>query len=339
MKVVYSEAHLLHNPDSETYDGALYPIAEYPERAEVIKGALIEAGHQLVAPNDYDNSSIAAVHTQRYIDYISAQSAAVEGQQDPSEWVDGDGIPHMRTRPQRHTSNYISDSYTPLTHDTFDAAVAAAHAAETSADLLIADGETSYALCRPPGHHAEKQRMGGYCFFNNVAIAANKLSRFGKVAVLDIDFHHGNGTQDIFYDRDDVMFVSLHAHPDNQYPYLTGREDEIGIGDGRFRNMNLPLANGMDANGFYDALQRGLDAIDDFAPSFLAVSVGYDTYRLDPIAGSTADFRIDINDFRGFGLMIRELSVPTMLVQEGGYYVPDLGKLASAFVGGFENQT
>lgn len=337
MKVIYSPEHLNHNPQSEVYDGALYPISEHPERAEQIMQGLHTAGHEIVAPVQIDLESITAVHTPRYVEYIRRQSAAIMASQIEQEWTDGDGGVHTRTRSQRHASNFIMDSYTPLVNGTYGAAVTSASVAASAADRLIADAETTYALCRPPGHHAERQRMGGYCFFNNVAIAAQKLSESGSVAVLDIDFHHGNGTQGIFYDRGDVLFVSLHANPDRQFPYLTGWSDEQGVGDGRLCNANFPIDDGINGHEYDGLLAEALDRVVDFKPDFLAVSVGYDTYKLDPIAGAKADFRIDVTDFATMGSAIRSLDIPTMLVQEGGYYVPDLGKLAATFVRGFEN--
>jgi acetoin utilization deacetylase AcuC-like enzyme len=177
--------------------------------------------------------------------------------------------------------------------------------------------------------------MGGYCYFNNAAIAAAELANDERVAILDIDFHHGNGTQEIFYDRSDVLYVSLHADPDKYFPYIRGREDETGRGAGEGYNLNLPLAKDTDINTYLQKLAVGLDRTADFDPDYLVLSLGFDTYKNDPIAG----FNIDINDYSAIGKAIRSAELPTVIIQEGGYCVPDLGKIALSFLSGFENET
>jgi acetoin utilization deacetylase AcuC-like enzyme len=322
MKVVYSPEHLAHDPEYEVYDGVQEAYAEKSARIEVIKSDLETEGYEIIPPKEFDEVLINSVHFKRYINYIKAQSDAVP--------VANEDEP----QPQRHTSNYIMDLYTPVTNGTFRAAQVATNIALTTMQEVV-DGGEAYGLCRPPGHHAEPGRMGGYCYFNNAAIAAAELAKDTRVAILDIDFHHGNGTQEIFYDRRDVLYVSLHANPDEQFPYFSGRRDEIGRGAGEGYNLNLPLAQDTDVNAYLRSLAIGLDRVSDFDPDYLVLSLGFDTYRHDQIAG----FDIDIDDYSKIGKAIRSAELPTILIQEGGYCVPDLGKLALSFLAGFKRET
>jgi acetoin utilization deacetylase AcuC-like enzyme len=311
MKVVYSPENLQHNPTFEVYDGVQETYPEVGERVEVIRRDLAAAGYEIIPPRDFNGSLISAVHTQRYINYLRNQSESI---------TDG----------QRFGSNYIMDSYTPITHGTYPAARIAANVALTAVQE-VTEGNQAYGLCRPPGHHAESQRMGGYCYFNNAAIAADKLAEKSPVAILDIDYHHGNGTQEIFYDRKDVLYVSLHADPDQKFPYISGWPEETGRGEGIGYNLNLPLPLDTKLDDYLDTLSKGIERVSQFDPKYLVVSLGFDTYKKDPIAG----FDLDIEDYAEIGKEIRSLEVPTVLIQEGGYYVPDLGKAALSFLSGF----
>lgn len=222
------------------------------------------------------------------------------------------------------------ETTTPITAGTYDAARSAVDIALTATSKVL-DGEpVVYGLCRPPGHHAPSGLYGGYCFFNNAAIAANHAiaTTSTKVTILDVDYHHGNGTQQIFYGRDDVQYVSLHGDPARAYPYISGFSDERGAGRGAGSNLNIPLAAGTDDHGYAEALQMAMEAIVAFGPSLLVVSLGVDTFHQDPIS----DFAITGDGFRGQGELIAQLALPTVVVQEGGYDVTTIGDNVRRFL-------
>jgi acetoin utilization deacetylase AcuC-like enzyme len=218
---------------------------------------------------------------------------------------------------------YAMAGETSIGPGTWEAVQAAADVALSGAKRLAAGERGVFSLCRPPGHHAAHDLYGGYCFLNNAAIAAQSLRDGGaaRVAILDVDFHHGNGTQDIFYDRDDVLFVSLHGDPLQCFPYFSGHADETGAGAGLGFNLNLPLPRGTAYDRWSAALARGLDAIRTFRADALVVSLGVDTYEGDPISS----FKLSSDDFRRYGRAIGTLGLPTLFVMEGGYAVADIG--------------
>lgn len=205
----------------------------------------------------------------------------------------------------------------------------------TAADQLLQGRRVSYALVRPPGHHAEKRYFGGFCYFNNCAIAAQRLSLFGRVAILDIDYHHGNGQQDIFFKRRDVLTVSIHGHPQFAYPYFSGFSEETGTGEGEGFNRNFPLPENLDGERYRKTLHRALQLVNDFRPDFLIVALGLDTAKLDP----TGTWSLVADDFAHNGRLIGALGFPTLLVQEGGYRTRTLGTNAAAFFAGLLERT
>jgi acetoin utilization deacetylase AcuC-like enzyme len=215
---------------------------------------------------------------------------------------------------------YCIDTFTPLDSNAYHAARAAVDVALTAAEELVRGRHVAYALCRPPGHHAQHRFFGGFCYFNNAAVAAQYLSARGRVAILDIDYHHGNGTQDIFYRRADVLTVSLHGHPNIAYPYFSGFADESGEGDGMGLNLNLPLPERTDDAGYLKALDRALAAIRRFAPSCLVVSLGFDVLKGDP----TGSFTLSTRTMGVIGRRMAELGLPMLFVQEGGYNLRNL---------------
>jgi acetoin utilization deacetylase AcuC-like enzyme len=223
---------------------------------------------------------------------------------------------------------YCMDTFTPLTNNAYAAARAAVDIALTGATLTLAGHRIVYALCRPPGHHAERRVFGGFCYFNNAAIAAHYLSQHGKVTLLDLDYHHGNGSQDIFYKRSDVSFVSIHGHPNHAYPYFSGFEDEQGAEDGVGYNLNIPLQEHADDDLYARALKRALAAVDRHRPRFLVVSLGLDIARNDP----TGDFRCTVKTFERIGRELAALGLPVLCVQEGGYNTRQIGPHARRFV-------
>jgi acetoin utilization deacetylase AcuC-like enzyme len=231
-------------------------------------------------------------------------------------------------------ARYAIDASTPITATTWLAAVASANCALTAADLIVGGERTAFALCRPPGHHAGIDHYGGYCFLNNAAIAAQYFRDSGghKVAIVDVDYHHGNGTQNIFYARGDVLFASIHADPDFEYPFLLGYADETGVGPGEGTNLNLPLPRKTGWETWAQALEQALAAVRRFAPEVVVVSLGVDTFAGDPLSR----FRLDSEDFVRMGARLAGLKVPTLFVMEGGYAVAEIGVNVVNVLQGFE---
>lgn len=225
---------------------------------------------------------------------------------------------------------YCMDTFTPLDRNAVGAALGAVDCAMTAADALLRGERLAYALVRPPGHHAERRMFGGFCYFNSGAIAAHFLSTHGRVAMLDVDYHHGNGQQDVFYARRDVLTVSIHGHPRFAYPYFSGFAEEIGEGEGAGTNLNIPLPETVDGARYLRTLKRALRRVREHAPRFLVVCFGLDTARGDP----TGTWRLRAADFRANGRCIGELGLPTLVVQEGGYRTRTLGTNAAAFFTG-----
>jgi acetoin utilization deacetylase AcuC-like enzyme len=213
---------------------------------------------------------------------------------------------------------------------TFAAALGGASAALHAAELVASGEKRVYVLTRPPGHHAERDRCGGYCYFNNAALAAERLVKLGKVAVLDLDVHHGNGAQHIFWERADVLTVSIHGDPAGLYPYFSGYADEVGAGAGKGFNLNLPLPPGTTAREYRGALSTALETIARFRPAVLVVAFGADTHEADPIGG----FKLPTGYFREMGTAIGELGLPAVVTQEGGYSLETIGAAVTGLLGG-----
>jgi acetoin utilization deacetylase AcuC-like enzyme len=235
-----------------------------------------------------------------------------------------------------HAGYFCSDSATPLMSKTYEAALFSASSAQ-DASMLVESGKSrvAYALCRPPGHHAQKDLFGGYCYFNNAAIIAKRMRAKGKVVILDIDFHHGNGTQEIFWQDDQVLFISLHGDPKEFYPHFTGYEHEDGEGKGKGFTANFPLGRGCDGSEYLKVLQsKVFPMIRKFDPASLVISAGFDTYHKDPLGG----FALQTADFNTMGEMISNIGLPTVIVQEGGYHVDDLGLNVEAFLRGISHR-
>jgi acetoin utilization deacetylase AcuC-like enzyme len=339
MITVYSDDHVLHDGKSELHDGKLVTSFEMPRRAALVLARVREVGLGPVVPPDaLGLDPVRRVHADDFVDFLAeAWDAwvAEHGAYDalPFTWL----APGMRRIRPEHIDGklgyYAFDAGTPITAGTFRAATASAHVAATGA-RLIAEGErVAFALCRPPGHHAGRAVYGGYCFFNNAAVAAQALRDRGaaRVAVLDVDYHHGNGTQDIFYDRGDVLFVSLHADPLHEYPYFLGHADETGTGAGEGATANYPLPFGTGFAAWAEALDHALARIADFGAEALVVSLGVDTFKGDPISR----FTLDSPDFVEIGRRLAALRRPTLFVMEGGYAVEAIGLNAVNVLQGF----
>jgi acetoin utilization deacetylase AcuC-like enzyme len=343
MRCVYSAAHLKHVPEHEVQHGDSVPAFETPDRIEAIRLALeSDAAFEFVSPSAHGLEPIVAVHDDRMVRFLEGAWAAWK-EQAPGRDPVADTVLHARLRAGMEEATepegmsgalgyWSFDSSTPLSPGSYEASRAAVDVAVTAADLVLSGERIAYAMSRPPGHHAAEAMFGGYCFFNNAAIAAHHVAERtgGRVAVLDVDYHHGNGTQQIFYRRADVFFASLHADPHFAYPYFTGFAHETGAGDGAGTTLNLPLAAGCDGVRYTAALGQVLDALSRFEPEIVVVSLGLDTYAKDPIA----DFALTTEDMGAVGGVVAELGRPLVVVQEGGYHVDDVGANALAWLQG-----
>lgn len=340
LKVIYDSRQLLHDTSSLTIHGQ--PFFEVPERANILHTALEVSGWcSIQPPQDYGLGPIEAVHAPDYLDFLrTIAEAGLKYRHQPGPApVMGDTFQSPFARrvsphPWSQTGRYAFDIEVPYYPGTWEAAVASAHCALTAADLVSGGERVAYALCRPPGHHAMRSQAGGYCYLNNAAIATRFLQQRHsgmRVAVLDFDFHHGNGTQEIFYSDPSVLYVSLHGDPDEEYPFQWGGADERGEGQGQGYNVNVPLPTGTDEARYLEAFDDSLDTVRDFAPIFLVVSAGFDIAVGDPAAISQG-FKITANGFRALGERIRMLDLPTVLIQEGGYRLDTLAENGLAFL-------
>lgn len=328
MRVIENPRHESHAPPGEVENGAVIPCYECPPRQTAIRAALEAAGgYTFEEPPPADEAAIAAIHDPAYIAYLretSAELRRARGTTPKVQWptVFPYGPAPRATGNRAWRGQFCFDTYTPIMGGTYAAALGGASAALRAAELVGSGTEREvYVLTRPPGHHAERDRCGGYCYFNNAALAAQSLSNRGKVAVLDLDVHHGNGTQHIFYDRADVFTVSMHGDPSGLYPFFSGFADETGSGPGLGYNLNLPLPAGTGVKEYRPALAAALDAVRHFTPDFLILSYGADTHEADPIGG----FKLPTSYYREMGARIRELGLPTVVVQEGGYNLEVIG--------------
>lgn len=332
MKVIYSPYHQNHIPPDEIYNGNREPHAEVPDRIKNIKIALqADSRFSFMAPHRFALSWIESVHNSKYVRFLS-QTTTIEERvyQYPSvfQYQDNNQEPdNMLAR----RGLYSFDLYTPIGRTTFEAARQSALTSLTAASHLRRGDSATYALCRPPGHHAEYAKMGGYCYFNNAAIAANYLSKHGKVAVLDVDIHHGNGTQHIFYRRNDVLFISIHAHPSILFPFFSGLETETGDGVGRGYNLNICFNKGTNNHQYQTGLIKAVNRIRLSHSKFLVVSLGLDTHKDDPIGC----FSLSTRYYSTMGSTISSLGLPTVIIQEGGYNTSLLGENVRAFLNGF----
>jgi acetoin utilization deacetylase AcuC-like enzyme len=340
MKTVYNAAHSLHRAEFEFFRGEKVAAFEKPERADWVLAALRaeHLGH-IIEPAAHDDAAIVKVHSARYVHFIRgahAEYVALGGSGDafPAVWP----IRGMRddVEPKNFAARmglYSFDAGSPLTAGTWAAARAGADCALTAVGLLNAGEPSAFVLTRPPGHHAGRDFFGGYCFLNHAAIAAQALRDSGcaRVAILDVDYHHGNGTQDIFYARDDVFFASIHGDPVTEYPFYLGYADEAGSGMGTGFNLNLPLPAGSSVAAWFAALELALKRITEFRPDALVVSLGVDTFEGDPIS----HFKLKTSDYPTLGEHIARLKTPTVFALEGGYAVAAIGDNVVGVLRGF----
>jgi acetoin utilization deacetylase AcuC-like enzyme len=332
MRIFWDPRQLAHAPERELHNGAFVPYAEHPGRAEAILAAL----GPVEAPRDHGEAPLLRVHTRPYLDFLKSAWAKWRGAGRPGDAA-GYVWPVVRRRPldldriDARLGQYSIDASTPIAEGSWLSAYWSVQSALSGLDAVLAGERAAFALCRPPGHHAGADYMGGYCYLNAAAIEAAIAAGRRRVAILDIDYHHGNGTQDIFYARGDVLFVSIHADPSTDYPFYWGHADETGEGDGEGATLNLPLPRGTALEDFERALGRALGRIEEFGAGLLVCSFGADTFRGDPISF----FEIETDDYPLIARRIASLGLPTLIVMEGGYAVDALGANVAAFLGGF----
>jgi len=323
--VVINDRHDIHHVRERGY-------VESPVRIRSIVDALMPHGLFVeVKPRKFPDKHLYTVHDSHFVNYLRRACREIEEKKSLYPYI----FPiRNKTRPPHEPSvlsgYYCIDTFTPINRNAYPAARRGVDCALTAARELLEGRRITYALVRPPGHHAERRTFGGFCYFNNNAIAAQYLAAYGRVAILDIDFHHGNGQQDIFYRRCDVLTVSIHGHPDFAYPYFSGFKEECGEGEGEGFNLNLALPEAVDGAAYRKALENALRRIADFKPDFLIVALGLDTAKGDP----TGTWSLNAKDFEANGRLIGGLGLPTLVVQEGGYRTRSLGTNALHFFKG-----
>ena len=342
MKTVYSPDHKLRNAKTELTGGQLVTPFECPQRVDYVLEALhTQQLGEIVAPKLWPKTDVEKIHDAGYLQFLDSAwnmwtSAGKKGEAMPNIWpsrsMPGNRIPNHI---EGQLGYYALAGETSISQGTAEAAWSSARVALSGADLLNQGEAAAFALCRPPGHHASSDQYGGYCFINNAAVAAQKLLDDGaqKVAIVDVDFHHGNGTQEIFYQRSDVLFCSIHGEPQEAFPYFLGFADETGSGDGMGYNLNLPLSRGTSYQRWSSALDQALLRVKEFGATALVISLGVDTYENDPISF----FKLKTADFTDMGQRIAKANLPTLFVMEGGYAVQEIGTNTVNVLAGFES--
>jgi acetoin utilization deacetylase AcuC-like enzyme len=340
MRIVFSPAQRAHYPRNFIVSGRLRPNPEKPERIDALLASAREAGHEVLEPEDHGPGARAAVHSPEYLqflEHIHARWRRIDGAGEevvPNIHPNalGDGYPASA---EGQAGYHMADTACPIGAETWEAACASANSAVHAASLVQADGGPVYALCRPPGHHAFASTAGGFCYLNNSAIAAQHLRRsHTRVAILDVDLHHGNGTQGIFYRRRDVLTISLHADPTRFYPFFWGYPQERGAGDGLGYNLNLPLDRGSGDETYLEVLESALVRLRAFRPGALVVALGLDAFEGDPLAG----LAVTTAGFARIAAAIATLELPTVLVQEGGYLCDALGENLVSFLSSWNTE-
>jgi acetoin utilization deacetylase AcuC-like enzyme len=352
LPVVWTDAHRLHDPAAEIWVGVRTPATEVAERVERIRAALTEAGARTVPAEPHADDALLAVHDRQLVAYLRAAwsewecaGLATDPGQDrvvpyffPHPGLVGELEPREPLAPWARPGMHCFDTMTLVGPGTWEAARAAVDAALTAADLVLAGDRAAYACCRPPGHHVTRTAYGGSCYLNSAAVAAEHLRRVSvpRVAVLDVDAHHGNGAQSIFWDRGDVFTGSLHVDPGaGWFPHFLGFAEERGAGPGDGANLNVPLAPGTEDEGWLAAIDALVDAVRDHESEALVVPLGVDAAAGDP----EAPLAVSGTGFRETGRRLGALGLPTVLVQEGGYDLCAIGALVRELLEGLEEGT
>jgi acetoin utilization deacetylase AcuC-like enzyme len=329
IQLIYNDKHNIHHVRERGY-------VEAPVRIQSILNELLPSGlFELQATQSYSENHILSVHDRGYLNYFRRICKNLKEGKSIYPYV----FPVRNSiRPPKDDSvragYYCIDTFTPLNKNAYLASKQAVDCTLTCADLLLEGSKLAYALIRPPGHHAERKSFGGFCYFNSAAIAANYLSKYGKVALLDIDYHHGNGQQDIFYKRNDVLTISIHGHPSFAYPYFSGFADERGEADGYGFNVNYPLPEQVNGPVYRTHLLKAVRKIKGFKPAFIVLALGLDVAKGDP----TGTWQLKSGDLEENGRLLGELRLPMLVVQEGGYRTRSLGVNALSFFKGLYSQ-
>ena len=340
MLTVFSEKHALRNAKTELYGGQLVPPFECPVRAEYVLAHLkkVELG-KVIATDEFGLDPITRIHDPAFLDFLEQcwrdwQAEGYRGEAIPTVWP----ARGMQQRIPNHIGGrlgyYAMAGETAISNGTWEAARASVNVALTAQAVIKNGASEAFALCRPPGHHAAGDMFGGYCFINNAAVSAQAFIDQGasRVAILDVDFHHGNGTQAIFYNRSDVMFLSLHGDPKDAFPHFLGYEDETGSGAGEGFNFNYPMSPGTNYKTWESALDDACKKIANYSPDALVISLGVDTFEHDPISF----FKLTSDDFKRYGATIGALKLPTLFIMEGGYAVDEIGLNTVNVLQGYE---
>lgn len=338
MLAFHSPLHALHIAGEVMDLGGTRPSRDVPQRVDVLLDALRTAGHEVREAPDHGMGPIAAVHAPDYLDFLATahqEWSRLPGASPlafPNIFPVRDAMSSYPASVVGRIGWHMHDQLSPIGPHTFRAAVASANLAVEAAERVLAGERAAYALCRPSGHHAYRDMGGGATYLNNAAIAAQHLlRRFRRVALIDIDVHHGNGTQGIFYERADVLFVSLHRDPSDYHPYFAGHAHERGAGAGLGCTLNLPLPADTGDDAYLAALEVACTRIAAFAADALVVSLGLDAHRDDPARG----LRLSGDGFRRIGARLGALTLPTALIQEGGYDRASIGDSLTRFLAGF----
>jgi acetoin utilization deacetylase AcuC-like enzyme len=338
MKVIFSDKQGDHNPQWYLSSGAQVRNPELPERADRLLAAALESGLQSEPPVDYGDDIISSIHSSRYIEFLRniyprwslIDGAAKEVIPNVHPIDRNDGYPQSAVG---QVGFHVYDTSCPIALDTWHSARWSAMTAAHAANQVVAGASACYALSRPPGHHASQDLAGGFCYLNNSAIAAQQLlAEYSRVAIIDVDVHHGNGTQRIFYQRSDVLTVSIHTDPACFYPFYWGYANEIGDAEGRGYNVNIPLARGTGNEDYLRSLDEALQVVMRYSPEAIVIALGLDTHEDDPYRGMT----ITTPCFGRIGAKLASLARPTVIVQEGGYLSEALGRNLSSFLEGFQ---
>lgn len=342
--VITSDAHRTHDPEFDIYSGSLVGRFEVPQRVDRIRDALAGGPFEMVSPTAHGLGPVLRTHNPDLVDFLTTAwreytAVVPDPQVVVGEMFNHEGLVEGMAVGRPPQSNgygrigwFCFDTSSPLSQGSWPAAVASADIALSGVERVLGGERVVYALCRPPGHHATRSAFGGFCLLNNAAIAAQALidSGVSRVTILDVDAHHGNGTQQIFYQRGDVQFVSIHMDPEWNYPWFVGRADERGDGRGAGVNLNLPLPKATTGDRYLTDLTRGIDAINAFDPDYVIVSLGVDPADGDPTAGLS----LTTDDFVGVGRAIGTIDRPLLIVQEGGYQLHRVGADVRAVLDG-----
>jgi acetoin utilization deacetylase AcuC-like enzyme len=355
MKIFHNTSHHLHAGKQEMFRGKLVDCHEVPDRLEYVLAAIEQRKlGAVLSPNEAIDdarlqAALEAVHTREYLSFLASawdEWVAL----DPSN-AERDALPSVWPLPHQHAfrldapplnfaarlGQHAFDSGTPLTKGSYEAARQGAACALAAAQAVLAGENAAFALTRPPGHHAGPGYMGGYCFINNAAVAAQALSQGtgtggkNRIAILDVDYHHGNGTQTCFYERADIFTLSLHGDPRTEYPFFLGHADERGAGAGAGFNLNIPMPRGTSFATWFAALGQAIEAVRNYQADALVVPLGVDTFEGDPISG----FKLKSADYLQIGQALSQLKLPTVFTFEGGYAVSEVGVNVANVLEGF----